>query len=51
LQLGSVFSVLNESLRVDPVALPATVVAQLPMMLTVGCLMLIAVITFKLSEE
>jgi hypothetical protein len=51
LQLGSVFSVLIESLRVNPVALPATMVAQLPMILTVGCLMLIAIITFKLSEE
>ena len=50
-QLGSVFSVLNESLHVDAIALPATMVAQLPMILTVGCLMLIAIVTFKLSEE
>ncbi|MDA0706734.1 MAG: hypothetical protein O2907_07250 [Proteobacteria bacterium] len=51
LQLGSVFSVLNESLPVSQIELPATTLAQLPMLLTVGCLMLIAIVTFKLSEE
>jgi hypothetical protein len=51
LQLGPVLSVVKESLPASSLALPATMIAQLPMILTVGCLMLIAIFTFSLSEE
>ena len=51
LQLGSIVSVLSDSLPGKPLALPETMLAQLPIMLAVGCLMLIGIVIFQLTEE
>lgn len=51
LQLGSVVSVLSDSMPGNPLALPETMLAQLPMMLAFGCLVLIGIVTFQVSEE
>ena len=51
LQLGAVLAALGGALPIDPPALPATLLAQMPAMITVGCLMLIGIVMFELSEE
>ena len=51
LQLGSILVPLSDALPIKPMALPETILAQLPTMFAVGCLMLIGIVTFKLSEE
>jgi len=51
LQLGSVVSTLSNSFPGLSIAVPETMVAQLPIMIATGCLILIGVVTFQLSEE
>jgi hypothetical protein len=50
-QLGSVLAVLGDSLPGSLIALPATMLAQLPFFFAVGCLLLIGIVMFQLSEE
>lgn len=51
LHLGSVVTALGGVLPMDLRALPATLLAEVPTLFAVGCLMLIGIVTFKLSEE
>ena len=51
MQLGSVVATLSDSVPGLSVEVPESMLASLPMFVAVGCLMLIGVVTFKLSEE
>lgn len=51
LQLGSVLAAFGGKLPGVSIAMPAAMAAQLPMLLTIGSVMLIAVFLFQLSEE
>jgi hypothetical protein len=51
LQFGSILTLLGNALPDNLLAESQSVLAQVPMLLTMGCLMLIGIITFKLSEE
>jgi hypothetical protein len=51
LQLGSVAANLSKSIPAISIGVPDTMLAQLPIALSIGCLVLIGIVTFKLSEE
>ena len=51
LQLGSVVSALSDVLPGNAIALPETMITQVPTIVAVACLMLVGVVTFRLSEE
>lgn len=51
LQLASFLPTITNTLPARQLLLPDTMLAQLPLMFTVGCLVVIAIATFKLSEE
>jgi len=51
LQLGSVFAAFGGKLPGVSIAVPTAMAAQLPVLLTIGSVMLIAVFLFQLSEE
>ena len=51
MQLGSVAATVSNSIPGLSVGIPDTMLAQLPIALSFACLMLIGIVTFKLSEE
>lgn len=51
LQLAPIFSLLSDSMPSVSSGLSATMLTQLPIVLTVGCLMLIGIVMIQLSEE
>ena len=51
LQLGSVVTAISDSIPGVAIALPESTVTMLPMIIATGCLVLIGVVTFSLSEE
>ena len=51
LQVVAVLSALTDSVPRDSFALPETVLAQLPIVVAIGCLLIVGIVTFQVSED
>ncbi len=51
LQVVAVFSTLSDSVPRYSLALPEVILAQLPLLVAVGCLLVLGIVTFQVSED
>ncbi len=51
LQVVAVLSALTDSVPRDSFALPETILAQLPILVAIGCLLIVGIVTFQVSED
>jgi len=51
LQVVAVFSTLTESVPRYSFALPEVISAQLPILVAIGCLLVVGIVTFQVSED
>ena len=51
MQLGAVFSVFGDFVPRGSFALPETILSQLPLLVAVGCLLVLGIVTFQVSED
>ncbi len=50
-QVVAVFSTLTESVPRYSFAMPEVILAQLPILVAVGCLLVVGIVTFQVSED
>ena len=51
MQLVAALSLLSDFVPRDSFALPETILAQLPIMVAAGCLLVVGIVTFQVSED
>ncbi len=51
LQVVAIFSTLTESVPRYSFALPEVISAQLPILVAIGCLLVVGIVTFQVSED
>ena len=51
LQVVAVFSTLTDSVPRYSFAMPEVILAQLPILVAVGCLLVVGIVTFQVSED
>jgi hypothetical protein len=51
LQVVAVLSALTDSVPRDSFALPETILAQLPILVAIVCLLVVGIVTFQVSED